>query len=68
MLIGSVSSFVKFGRQMSKNIHDVRKVCLEPTLYIYACFVEFYVFVFDEIYVKGPKLVYEHFWDRNVQV
>ena len=42
------------------NVHDVRKVCLEMTLCVLACFVKFYVFVFDEIDIKGPKLVYNH--------
>ena len=57
MLIGSVSSFVKFGRQMSKNIHDVRKVCLEPTLGVYACFVKFYLFVLNKIDVLDLKII-----------
>ena len=51
----SVSSFVKFGGQTSKNVHDIRKVCLETTLCIYACFIEFYVFVLDKIHVRGPN-------------
>ena len=57
VFIGSVSSFMKFGYQTSKYVHDVRKVCLETTLGFYACFVEFYVFVLDKIDVVGPKLV-----------
>ena len=32
MYIGSVSGFVKFGGQISKNVHDVRKMFLEMTL------------------------------------
>ena len=44
--IGSVSSFVKFGGQLLKNVHNVRNVFLEMTLCVYACFVYFYVFVF----------------------
>ena len=32
MNIGSVAIFVKFGGQISKNVHDVRKMCLEMTL------------------------------------
>ena len=46
--------------QTSKNVHDVRKVCLETTLCVLACFVEFYVFILDEIYVGGPKIIYKH--------
>ena len=30
------------------------------------CFVEFYVFVLDEIELRGPKLVYEHIRVENV--
>ena len=55
MYIGSVSSVVNFGGQTSKNGNDVRKACLETTLCVYACFVEFYLFVLDEVYVGGPK-------------
>ena len=57
---------MKFGGQMSKNVHDVRKVCLQTTLCVWACFIEFYVFVLDEIHVRGPKLIYEHIWVGNV--
>ena len=32
-----------------KDVHDVRKVCLETTLCVIACFDEFYVLVLDEI-------------------
>ena len=53
-------NFVKFEGRTSKNVHDVREVWLETTLCVYVCFVEFYVFISDEIYVRGPKLVYEH--------
>ena len=60
--IGNVSSYVKFGGQTSKNVHDVQKVCLEKTLCVYAFFVEFYVFVLEEIHVRGTKLLYEHVW------
>ena len=48
------------------NVHDVSKVCLETTLCVYACFGEFYVFVLDEIYLVGPKHVYEHIWVGNI--
>lgn len=66
--IGSVSSFLKFGGQTSKNVHDVRKVCLETTLRVYLCFIEFYMFVLDETHVVCPKLVYEHIWVGKVWV
>ena len=57
MFIGSVSSFMKFGGQTSKNVHDVQKVCLETTLCVYACFFKFYVFFLNEIHVGGPKIL-----------
>ena len=66
MFTSSVLSFVKFGGQTFKNVHDVRKVCLETTLSVFACFVEFYAFVFDETLVIGPKLEYEHVWTGQV--
>lgn len=65
VFIASVSSFVNFGGQKSKNVHDFQKTCPEMTLCVYACFVEFYVFVLDEMDVVGPKLVYEHVWVAN---
>ena len=49
------------------NVHDVRKVCLETTLCVLTCFIEFYVFVLDEIGVS-PKLVYEYIWVGNIQM
>ena len=52
---------------MSNNVHDVRKVCLETSLYVLVYFIEFYVFVLDEINVRGPKLVYKHIQVGNVQ-
>ena len=52
-----MSSFIR--GQTSKNVHDVRKVCLERTLCVLACFVELYVFIFDEINLRGPKIVYD---------
>ena len=55
--IGSVLSFVVFGGQTSKNLDDVQKVCFDMTLCVIACFVEFYVFVFYEINVRGATLV-----------
>ena len=57
-----------FGGQTSKNLYDVRKVCLATTLYVYVCFIEFYVFFMDETYMLSSKLVYEHIWDKNVRV
>ena len=67
--IGSVSSVVKFGGQTTKNVHDVPKVCLEMTLCVYACFVEFYVFVLYNIHVMDPKIIYDYvrvekFWEN----
>ena len=47
LFIGSVSSFMKYVSQTSKNVYDVRKVSLETTLCV-LCFIEFYVFVLDE--------------------
>lgn len=49
-----------FGGKTSKNVHDVRKVCLLTSLCVLVCSVEFYVFVFDEIYVRVPKHVYNY--------
>ena len=57
---------MKFGGQTSNNVHDVRKVYLEKTLCVSACVIKFYVFVFDEIYVKCTKIVYNHVWVGNV--
>ena len=51
-----------------KNVHDVWKVFLKTTFVVYACIVEFYVFVFDEIYVVGNKIVYKHILVRNFWV
>ena len=65
VLIGSVSSFVMLGGQTSNNVHEFQKVCLETTLCVYACFIMFYVFVFDEINVVGPKPVYKKVWAGN---
>ena len=67
VFIDSVSSFVKFGGQTSKNVHDVRKVCLKTTLSVYVCFLEFYVFVLGEIHVIWSKLIHDHFWVGNIQ-
>ena len=35
---------------------------LETILCVYACFFMFYVFIVDDIYVRGPKIMYEHSW------
>ena len=40
-----LGSGVKFGGQTSKNVYDVRKVCLRECLCILVCLCEFYVFV-----------------------
>ena len=36
------------------------------TLCVLVCFVEFYVFVFDEVDMRGPKIVYRHIRVGNV--
>ena len=64
--IGSVLSFVVFGGQTSKNLDDVQKVCFDMTLCVIACFVEFYVFVLDEIYVRGVKIIEDIIWVGKV--
>ena len=51
-----------------KKVHDVRKVCLKTTLCVYACFVEFYIFVLDQIDVECSKLIYKRIWIGNVWV
>ena len=68
MYIGCVSSFLKFGGQTFKNVHDVLKVCFEMTSCVLESFVEFYAFVLDEIYMECLKLIYENIWIGNVQV
>ena len=50
---------------MSKNVYDVRNMCLEMTLCVQACFVKFYVFVLDEIYVRGFKHQEDRIWVSN---
>ena len=47
---------MKFEVQTSKNSHEYRKVCLKMILCVYACFVEFYVFVFYAIHVVGKHM------------
>ena len=56
MFVVSLSVLMMFGGQTSKNIHDVRKVCLETTLCVLACFVKFYVLVLDEVHLGGLNL------------
>ena len=63
-----MSIFVEFGGQSSKNVHDVRKVYLEMTLCVLACFIKVYMFVLDDLHVRGPKKVYYHNWVGNVRV
>lgn len=53
-----MSIFIIYAGQRSKNVHNVRKVCLETTLCVLGCFVEFYVFIFYTIDVE----VFEHIW------
>ena len=36
------------------------------TLCVYACFVKFYMLVFDEIHVRGNKIVYKNIWAGNI--
>ena len=67
-LYSSVSSFVKFGGQMTKNVYDVRKVFLAMNQCVYAYFVKFYMIVLDEIIIVDPKLVYEHVFCWKISV
>ena len=60
--IGSVSYFVMFVGQSSKNFHDVLKVYLETTVCVCACFVEYSVFVFDAIDVYVLNSYAKIFW------
>ena len=62
--ISSVLSFGMFGGQISKNIHDVCKVCLEVTLCVLACFIMIYVLRLEEADVMGP-IVRKHIWDET---
>ena len=55
-------SFIKFGGQKSKNVNDVRKICLEMALCVLKCFVVFHMFVLDEIDMRDPNLVYKYIW------
>ena len=40
---------MKFRGQTSKNVHDIRKVCLQTTLCVLACFVKFYMFFWTKL-------------------
>ena len=43
--------------------YSVYRQCIkfrETTLGVYVCFIEFYVFILDETYVVGPKLLCKH--------
>lgn len=51
---------MKIGGQISKNVNDVQKVFLKMNFCALLCFIEFYVFVWDTIYVNGFKIKYEH--------
>ena len=49
-----------FGAQTSMNVYGVSKVFLETSLSVLVCLTEFDVFIFNEIDVRGPKLIYEN--------
>ena len=51
---------VKYGGQTSKNVHDVRKVCLRKCLCVFVCLSEFYVSALPEIDV-GRSLHIEEY-------
>ena len=53
MFLGSVWSLVTVEGQTSKNIHDMRKVCLRKCLCVFMCFSEVYMFGLIEIDVEG---------------
>ena len=63
-----MTNLIKIVDQTSKNIHDIRKICLETTLCILACFIQCYLLVLDEIDVRGRKLRYEYISIINVKV
>ena len=52
MFSGSVLSFVKFGYQSTKNVHEFREVCLRMYLCVLLCLDEFYGFVSLETKVE----------------
>ena len=45
---------------MSKNVNDVQNVCLQVTLCLLPCFLKFHVLVFDEVYMRGSKIISDH--------
>ena len=59
-MLGGSKSLVKFGGQTSKNVRDVRKVCLETCLCALVCFVKFYVIVLDKIDVRDSLYMYDY--------
>ena len=65
VIIGSVFSFMKFGGQTSKKVYYVWNICLERTLCVLVCFVEFYVFVMDELGVGVLNLYMNIFKFKN---
>ena len=48
---------MKFLGQTFKNIHDVLSVLLEMTLCVFVCFIEFYMFLLDEINMRVPLVI-----------
>ena len=66
--IGSVSCFLKFLGQTLKNVHDVWMMFLEMTLCVELCFIEIYVFIFEETHVVGYKIMFIYVWFGNVWV
>ena len=66
-LMWCISSLKKFGGQTLNNVHDVQNMFLEMTLCVYACLVEFYMFVFGKIHLRGPEIIYNNVWIKNVQ-
>ena len=47
--LGSEGKLVTFRGQMSRNVYDVRKVCLRKCICVLMCFRKFYIFVVIEI-------------------
>ena len=66
MIYNSVyKQFFKFHEVWRANVHDIRKNCLEITLCVLVCFVEFYVFVMDELGVGVLNLYMNIFKFKN---
>ena len=59
---------IKFPEVWWSNVHDVQKICLETTLHVNACFVEFYVFVLETNHVVGTTILCKHIWVGNILV